>query len=87
MCPEHQKLKEDGFVALGVCDAEKSPVLPNGNIDPSKAYRTGALSHIKTHVFTDMFGAAAPEGVVVFCDEDVLKLLTELNANCDSTED
>jgi hypothetical protein len=41
LCPEHQKLYDDGYIALVGCDDAKSPKLPSGNVDPSQAWRTG----------------------------------------------
>lgn len=50
LCPEHQKLADDGFVALVECDPQRSGS-PGGRLKPEQAYRTGRLAHLKHHVF------------------------------------
>ncbi len=54
LCAEHQKLADDGFVALVECDPQRSG-LQGGRLKPGQAYRTGRLAHIKRHVFTQVF--------------------------------
>lgn len=56
LCPEHQKLADDDFVALVECDPRRSGS-PDGRLKPEHAYRTGRLVHIKRHVFTQVFNA------------------------------
>jgi hypothetical protein len=54
LCAEHQKLADDGFVALVECDPQRSGS-PGGRLKPEQAYRTGRLAHIKRHVFAQLF--------------------------------
>ena len=54
LCPEHQKLADDGFVALVECDPQRSGS-PGGRLKPEQAYRTGRLAHLKRHVFAKVF--------------------------------
>ncbi len=54
LCAEHQKLADEGFVALVECDPQHSGS-PGGRLKPEQAYRTGRLAHIKRHVFTQLF--------------------------------
>lgn len=54
LCAEHQKLADDGFVALVECDPQRSGS-PNGSVKPEQAYRTGRLAHLKRHVFAKVF--------------------------------
>ena len=54
LCPEHQKLADEGFVALVECDPQRSGS-PGGRLKPEQAYRTGRLAHIKRHLFTQVF--------------------------------
>ena len=54
LCAEHQKLADDGFVALVECDPQRSGS-PGARLKPEQAYRTGLLAHIKRHVFTQVF--------------------------------
>lgn len=54
LCAEHQKLADDGFVALVECDPQRSGS-PGGRLKPEQAYRTGRLAHIKRHAFAQVF--------------------------------
>ena len=52
LCPEHQRLFSEGFVALVECDPQRS-VTPSssGLMKPEQAYRTGRLAHMKRDAF------------------------------------
>ncbi len=54
LCPEHQKLADDGFVALVECDPQRSGS-PGGRLKPEQVYHTGRLAHLKHHVFAKVF--------------------------------
>ncbi|MEY2343166.1 ATPase [Acidithiobacillus sp. IBUN Pt1247-S3] len=54
LCPEHQKLSDDGFVALVECDPQRSGP-HGGRMKPEQAYRTGRLAHLRRTVFVQMF--------------------------------
>lgn len=54
LCAEHQKLADDGFVALVECDPQRSGS-SGGRLKPEQAYRTGRVAHIKRHAFTQVF--------------------------------
>ncbi|SEJ50028.1 MULTISPECIES: ATPase [unclassified Variovorax] len=54
LCADHQKLADDGFIALVECDPQRSGS-PGGRLKPEQAYRTGRLVHIKRPVFTQLF--------------------------------
>ncbi|ABM59436.1 hypothetical protein [Verminephrobacter eiseniae] len=54
LCAEHQKLADDGFVALVECNPQRSGS-PGGSVKPEQAYRTGRLAHLKRHVFAKVF--------------------------------
>ena len=51
LCPEHQKLSDDGFVALVECDPQRSGSQASGRMKPEQAYRTGRLAHLKREAF------------------------------------
>ena len=56
LCPEHQKLSDDGFVALVECDPQRSgSPSGDGRMQPGQAYRTGRLAHLKREVFARVF--------------------------------
>lgn len=83
MCPHHEALKMDGYVALIACDPAKSDFLDGGRIDPKGAWRTGAIAHIRVEAFRKLFNAPVPEDMVAFCDGDVMDLLEKLNGKVD----
>jgi hypothetical protein len=55
LCPEHQKLFDDGYVALVECDPQRSGSRADGRIKPEQAYRTGRLAHVRRTVFARVF--------------------------------
>lgn len=62
MCPEHQKLKDDGYIAMIEAD-EKTHA------------RTGRLAHIRVSVWGDLFNSPAPAGGVAYCEVKVMDML------------
>lgn len=56
LCAEHQKLSDDGFVALVECDPQRSGSPTSATrLNPEQAYRTGRLAHLKRAVFAKVF--------------------------------
>ncbi len=78
MCPHHEALKDDGYVALVACDESKSGRLSNGNVDPGKAWRTGTVAHLRRAVFADVFNVPVPDMMVCFCDDNVIEALVKM---------
>lgn len=74
MCEEHQKLKDEGYVALVGCDESKSRV-KGGTVMPEGVYRTGDIAHIKSEAFQEMFDCDVPKDGVAFCDSRVIEEL------------
>lgn len=78
LCPEHQKLYDDGYTALVACDPDKSTVGANQRVEPGHAYRTGEIAHIRRSVWADIFGKPAPTNVkgqplaLVYCDQALI---------------
>lgn len=86
LCPEHQKLFDAGYVALVGADPDKSELLANGNIKPEGAYRTGKLIHLRREAFARTFDTAIPDTLpMVFCDDEVIALLTERAAQAEES--
>lgn len=75
LCEEHEKLRNDGYVALVECDPEKSSPEKDGNIKPENAWRTGKLAHIKEHAFRARYKQEPPEGMLVFVVTGVISEL------------
>ncbi|EIW8484027.1 ATPase (plasmid) [Klebsiella pneumoniae] len=83
LCPEHQKLSDDGFVALVECDPQRS-VSPaaSGRVKPEQANRTGRLAHLKREVFTKVFNApVAADQPCVFVEPGVIEQLQAMVAH------
>ena len=82
LCPEHQKLSDDGFVALVECDPQRSGS-PSGaaRMKPEQAYRTGRLAHLKRNVFAKVFNVPIEVNQpCVFVDPGVIEQLQSMVA-------
>ena len=79
ICPEHQKLHDDGYVAMIGCDKDKSELNPDGSIKPESAYRTGSFSHVRVEAFEKVFDTSVPEKLFCFCEQGVLDHLKKLD--------
>lgn len=77
LCPEHTALHKDGFVALVAVDESKSERMPNGNLQPEGAWRTGKIAHLKREAWDRVFNCPAPDARLpfVYCDDDTVELL------------
>ncbi|MDT8398404.1 MAG: ATPase [Pseudomonadales bacterium] len=80
LCPEHQKLSDDGFVALVECDPQRSgSPAGGGRLKPEQAYRTGRLAHLKRDVFAEVFNVPiAANQPCVFVEPGVIEQLQSL---------
>ena len=78
MCEEHQKLKDEGYIALVECDESKSGCKGKSNCALEEAYRTSNIAHIKKAVFEKMFDIEIPENGMCFIDEEAFKQLENL---------
>jgi hypothetical protein len=75
LCAEHQKLSDDGFVALVECDPQRSGS-PGDRLKPEQAYRTGRLAHLKRGVFATVFNVpVAADQAFVFVEPGVIERL------------
>lgn len=74
LCPEHQQLSDDGFVALVECDSARSGATDaNGCLKPEQCYRTGKVAHLARDVFPKIFQAAIPsDQPCVFVEQGVI---------------
>jgi len=73
LCPEHQKLFDDGFVALVECDPERSGAAAGGRLKPEQAYRTGRVAHLRRTAFAEVFNTPiTAEQACVFVEPGVL---------------
>jgi hypothetical protein len=77
LCPEHQTLSDDGFVALVECDPQRSgAVSAAGRMQPGQVYRTGRTAHLKRDAFARVFDAPiAEDQPCVFVEPGVIERL------------
>ncbi|ELV3678246.1 hypothetical protein P5767_001205 [Citrobacter freundii] len=83
LCPEHQKLSDDGFVALVECDPQRSgSPAGGGRVKPEQAYRTGRLAHLKREAFAQVFNVPiAADQPCVFVEPGVIEQLQTMTVN------
>ena len=82
LCPEHQRLSDDGFVALVECDPQRSgSPAGGGRVKPEQAYRTGRLAHLKREAFSQVFNVPiADDQPCVFVEPGVIEQLQTMTA-------
>tara|TARA_R110000868_G_scaffold19062_9_gene82504 strand:- start:1291 stop:1692 length:402 start_codon:yes stop_codon:yes gene_type:complete len=82
LCPEHQKLSDDGFVALVECDPQRSGSPGANRMKPGQAYRTGRLAHLKREVFARVFNVPIEDKQpCVFVEPGVIEQLQAMTAH------
>ncbi|MDR0780433.1 MAG: ATPase [Pseudomonadales bacterium] len=80
LCPEHQKLFDDGFVALIECDPQRSGA-HGERMKPEQAHRTGRLAHLRRTVFAKMFNVPIEDKLpCVFVEPGVIEKLQTMTA-------
>jgi hypothetical protein len=81
LCPEHQKLSDDGFVVLVECDPQRSGSQADGRTQPERAYRTGRLAHVRHTVFAQVFNVSIEDKqACVFVEPSVIDQLQSMVA-------
>ncbi len=75
LCPEHQKMRDDGYILL------------LGALDKKGEHRTGDILAVKTEVFEQMFNVPVPKGGVCFIAPEAIKQLTEMAEHAERQED
>ena len=82
LCAEHQKLSDDGFVALVECDPRRSGKASDADrLKPEQAHRTGRLAHLKRAVFATVFNVPiAADQACVFVEPGVIEQLQTMVA-------
>lgn len=78
LCPEHDALYKSGYITLIGADYSKSDHLPNGNVKPEGAYRTGDVLHVKFELFEDICNVPRGDSPVMFCDPAVIEHIKSL---------
>lgn len=74
LCPEHEKLHEEGYIALVAIDPDRSakPYTPGG------VYRLGEVVHLRRSVWKGVFNCDPPESPMAFCDKDLVEKLQSM---------
>lgn len=82
LCPEHQKLSDDGLVALIECDPQRSGSSPGAaRMKPGQAHRTGGLAHLRREAFAQVFNAPIKDKLsCMFVEPGVIEKLQEMMA-------
>jgi len=79
LCHGHQRLFDEGYVALVGVDEAKSRKQPSGNVKPEDAHRTGSIAHVKRDVARRLFNVPIADDLpMMFCDEAVINKLQEI---------
>lgn len=77
ICPEVKAQLDKGFIALVGIDPVKSEKLPNGNITPSGAYRTGSIMYIKRDKSEQILNMDVSKFPFIFADDEAIQMLAE----------
>ena len=72
MCPEHNKLFNEGYIALIETTSQPGA---NGLLKQENALRTGQLCHVSRRMWDHVFDVEAPEGGIVFVEPGVIDKL------------
>lgn len=77
MCEQHQKLRDDGYVALVAIDEERSVARANGEYYQEDVYRIRGIVHLKMEAFDDIFSVPHPERMIAYCSQELIDFLKE----------
>lgn len=82
LCPEHQKLHDEGYIALIAVDEALSTNKPKNNVIKglNGIHRTGAVAHVRREVAKNIFNCALPEGPFMYCEPEVISMLEKMQA-------
>lgn len=79
LCEEHDELLKQGYLAIIICDENKSTFNENGTLNLENAYRTGDFIHIKRETYNHIFNIEVPEDLpLVFGGKELFNMLQEL---------
>ena len=80
LCAEHQRMSDDGYIALIECDPDRSGLSSGAaTMKPEQAYRTGRLAHLKREFLAGLFNRSIDASLpCVFVDPGVIDQLQTL---------
>ena len=74
-CPEHQRLRNDGYIAL----IEATTSVSGSRVKHENANRTGRICHVKTDAFDKIFNCEVPKDLgMVYVDLGVIDKIQEM---------
>ena len=68
LCDEHEKLWEEGYIALVECTNDSPPTLES-------VKRTGLIAHVRKEVWSNIFSGSVPDNPIVFVQEGAIEKL------------
>ena len=78
LCPEHQKLFDDGYIALVEATPDATPS-DGVNRVPLETPRTGRIAHIRRKAFDQLFSSEIPEEQThVFVEHGLIDILARV---------
>lgn len=72
LCPAHEKLRQDGYVALVEVTNQKAPQ------KLADAERTGRVAHVRVSAWPKLFNMPLPDGGLAFVDPAALDQIRQL---------
>lgn len=78
LCEEHQKLFDNGYVAIVEADLARSETTHEGGgtrVKPGGAYLLGRCVHIREEKCAEIFNVPTPDEGVMYCDAEVIDSL------------
>ena len=70
-CPEHQALKDSGYIAVIESDKQHN--------------RTGRVAHLRASVWSNILEGPIPDGGIAYCPVEVMDILESLGGtSCES---
>jgi len=77
ICPKCTDMLKDRIALVGA-DSEKSDYLPNGNMSPEGAYRTGEIIWMKRSVAKDFINVETENISFIFTDQKVIDQIKQM---------
>lgn len=77
-CPEHKRMKDEGYVALVAIDESRS----RHPLNPANVYRTGGVAHVREEAWPAIFtNAPVPDRGLCYVEPEVLEKLAKLTTH------
>lgn len=73
-CETHQKLQDDGYIALIGIDETRS----GKPLTPDTVHRIGSIAHLKRAVWEEVVDVPVPESSICFCNAELIDELEKI---------